>query len=262
MTEGSRIAGALRFAGLGCRIAPAAGKNPGGYLGNIWQRQASRDPDLIRAWWEAWPAANVAILPDRALLPLDVDDPISFERFQLEHGWAPLTPRYLTGGDGGRERLLFAFPGEKALEGVDRKLAEGVQLRHSHKTAMVCIVPPGRNLDTGRELQWTIGLDDAPLAVCPTAWLERAAPPADGRPAGEWVERFCRDYVSGCGETHPSTMSMAAYLVRRLGSGQLALELLLGWNQRRCHPPKPEREIREQVLWAAQREAASRKARQ
>jgi hypothetical protein len=68
-----RVAAALRFAALGCRIAPAAGKNPGGYLGEEWQRKATRDPDLIAAWWQAWPLANVAILPDRALLPVDVD---------------------------------------------------------------------------------------------------------------------------------------------------------------------------------------------
>ena len=125
---------------------------------------------------------------------------------------------------------------------------------------MVCIVPPGRNPDTGRELEWTTGLDGAPLAPFPSAWLERGHTPQPVRPASEWVARFCHDYTTGCGETHPATMSMAAYLVRKLGSGQLALELLLGWNQRRCRPPKPEAEIREQVLWAARREADSRKA--
>ena len=102
----------------------------------------------------------------------------------------------------------------------------------------------------------------------PATWLEqgrrdgkaeapRGATPA-GRPAGEWVGRFCRDYVTGGGETHPATMSMAAYLVRRLGNGQLALELLLAWNERRCRPPKPEHEIVEQVRWAVQREAGRR----
>jgi len=250
-----RVASALRFAELGCRIAPAAGKNPGGYLGDGWQRKATRDPDLIAAWGEAYPRANIAVLPDRALLPVDVDDPASFERFQAEHGRAPRTPRYPSGGDGGRERLLFQFPGEKALERVDRKLCAGVQLRHSHKTALVCIVPPGRNPDTGRELQWTIGLDEAPLAPIPLAWLERVHTPASAKATSHWAEIVTREYVTGCGDTHPDVVSLAAWLMSKLRCGEAVLELLLCWNLRHCKPPKPAREIESIVAWVAKREA-------
>lgn len=48
---------------------------------------------------------------------------------------------------------------------------------------------------------------------------------------------------------------MAGFLVRKLQSGRIALELLLAWNQRHCKPPKPEREIIEIVAWATRREA-------
>ncbi len=200
----------------------------------------------------------MAILGDRALLPVDVDNPDAFRRFQDEHGEAPRTPRYLSGGDGGRERVLFRYPGDAALARVDRMLTTGVQLRHSNASALVCIVPPGRNPDTGRELEWTVGLDDAPLADIPAAWLTVARPAAGAlavTPAGDWVRVFGRDYAAGQGECHPATMKMAAYLVRKLGSGQLALELMLGWNARRCKPPKPEAEIVEQVRWAVRKEA-------
>jgi hypothetical protein len=254
--SGARIDAALRFAALGCRIAPAAGKNPGGYLGAGWQHKATRDdPDLIAAWWKAWPAANVAILPDRALLPLDVDDPVSFKRFQTEHGPAPRTPRYLTGGDGGRERLLFAFPGDGVLSRADRKLCDGVQLRWSHNTSMVCIVPPGRNPDTGRELRWTIGLDEALRAPIPPAWLERVTTPKPGQPASYWAEIVTRDYHTGCGDTHPDMLKLAGWLMHRLRCGEVVLELLLGWNERRCKPPKPASEIESLVAWVAKREA-------
>jgi len=251
-----RVAAALRFRVLGCRIVPAAGKNPGGYLGAGWQRKATRDPDLIAAWWEAWPRANIAILPDRALLPVDVDDPASFERFQAEHGPAPRTPRYLTGGDNGRERLLFEFPGDEALERADRKLAAGVQLRHSNKTALVCIAPPGRNPDTGRELQWTIGLDDAPLAPIPPAWLEHASAPTAARPSSHWAGIVARQYVTGCGDTHPDVLSLAGWLMSRLRNDEVVLELLLCWNARHCRPPKPAGEIGAIVEWVARRERA------
>jgi hypothetical protein len=250
-----RTDAALGFVALGCRVVPAAGKHPGRYLGVGWQHKASRDPDLIVAWWRAWPAANIAVLPDRALLPFDVDNPASFERFQAEHGHAPRTPRYLSGGDGGRERLLFAFPGERVLGHADRKLCDGVQLRWSHNTSLVCIVPPGRNPDTGRELQWTVGLDEAPLAPIPLAWLDRTSARKPAKPMSRWGEIATREYATGCGETHTDILEWAAWLMGRLRCGEVVLELLLCWNQKHCHPPKPVGEIESIVAWVAKQEA-------
>jgi hypothetical protein len=245
---------ALAFAALGCRIAPAAGKNPGGYLGRGWQRQATRDPGLIAAWFDAYSGANIAILPERVLLPVDNDNPPAFEQFQAGHGHAPRTPRYLTGGDGGRERLLFAFPGDTALKRADRKLCAGVQLRWSHNTSLVCIVPPGRNPETGRELRWIIGLDEAPLAPIPPAWLDRVRERRPAQDASHWTQLLLRHYQSGCGETHPDVASLAAWLMHRLRCGEAVLELLLCWNKEHCHPPKPAAEIESIVAWVAQRE--------
>ena len=249
----ARVASALQFARLGCRIAPAAGKNPGGYLGKAWQHKASRDPDLITAWWEAWPAANVAIIPDRALLPVDVDDTRNFVAFQVAHGGAPRTPRYLSGGDGGRERLLFAFPGDAALEHADRKLTTGVQLRYSHRTALVCIVPPGRNPDTGRDLKWTVGLDEAPLAPIPPAWLERITAVAGRKGADHWAniasQKVAKDH------RHETMLQLAGYLMARLRNGELVLALMQAWNKCHCVPPKDAAEVESIVAWVAKREA-------
>ncbi len=252
------------FAALGCDIGPAAGKNPGGYLGDRWQDKATRDPGPDRRLVETVAArrTSASSLDGRSFRSTSMTRRASGASKRRTAGRRSHPATCPAAPTGIRERLLLAFPGDEALERADRKLCPGVQLRWSHDTNLVCIVPPGINPDTGRSLEWIVGLDDAPLAPFPTAWLERASAPTAGRPASEWVEKFCRDYVSGSGETHPATMSMAAYLVHKLGSGQLALELLLGWNQRRCHPPKPEREIRDQVLWAARREASSRQARQ
>jgi Bifunctional DNA primase/polymerase, N-terminal len=90
----SCLGAALTFAELGCRVVPPRGKHPGGYLGHGWQRQATRDPEVIRRWYARWPEANVGILGDRTLLPLDVDDPASFQHLQAETVAAPDTPRF------------------------------------------------------------------------------------------------------------------------------------------------------------------------
>lgn len=254
-----RVRSAFAFAQLGCKIAPATGKNPGGYLGRRWPDKATRDVDLIAAWWEAWPLANIAILPVRALLPVDVDNPDSFRRFEATHGAAPRTPRYLTGGDGGRERLLFAFPGSAALARASRQLAPGVQLRFSHDTNLVCIVPPGRNHDTGRELAWVIRLDEAPLAQIPAAWLKVAADsPSNGTGGGE--HEAPRELVR-YGERHPYLVDFAVRLTRagitdrRRIEAHLRLEFEVS-----CVPhPAPARGYFEHLAdWAADSRIADR----
>jgi hypothetical protein len=248
---------ALTFTELGCRVVPAAGKNPGALLGEEWQKQASRDPDRIRDWFRRYPQANVGILGDRVLLPVDVDDPDAFEQLQTETVGTPETPRYWTQGGPGRERLLFAYPGDEALAGANRMLAPGVQLRHSNTSALMCLVPPSVHPTTGLGQDYRVRLDEAAFAQIPREWLARVRPAAGpaGKPRSHWVDLVQRHYRTGCGETHPDVVSLAAFLVRKLGSGRLALELLLPWSQVHCHPPKPKEEIVEIVAWAARKEA-------
>jgi hypothetical protein len=76
---------------MGVRVVIVEGKNPGAYLGPEWQRKSTTDPAVLRRWWAEAPDGNVGILGDTVALPLDVDDPASFERFQSEHGQAPPT---------------------------------------------------------------------------------------------------------------------------------------------------------------------------
>jgi hypothetical protein len=151
---------------------------------------------------------------------------------------------------------LFAYPGDEVLARADRKLAPGVQLRHSHDSALICLVPPSIHPKTGVEQDWRIGLGDVPLAPIPREWIERVRLPVGrAKPRSHWIELVHRHYEAGCGETHPSFVSLAGFLVRKLGSGQLALELLLPWNKVHCHPPKPEDEIAEIVAWVTRKEA-------
>jgi hypothetical protein len=244
-----RLAAALEFAELGCRAVIVEGKNPGGYLGRQWQQQATRDEHVLRGWWERWPAGNVGIVGDAVLLPLDVDDPASFERFQAEHGQAPPTPRYLTGGaePPGRERLLFKHPGGA----IDPKLADGVQLRRGN---LMSLIPPSVHPETGVEQEWRIGIDEAPFAQIPVPWLERVRRTGRrGRSKSEWAEMFTRTFATGCGETHPSFVSMAGRLVPAVGA-VAAFELLRCWNLEHCDPAKPEGEIHDAIAWVARKE--------
>lgn len=247
-----RIKAAMFFAEFGCRIVAVDGKNPGGLLGLGWQRFATRDPEVIRGWFTKWQTANVGILGDRALLPVDVDDPPGLDRLQRETVPAPETWRYYTGGDDppGRERILFAYPGDDVLARVGRKLAPGVQLRHSHETNLMCLVPPSVHPVTGVVSDWRIRPDEVPLARIPEGWLARIRrePGEPIRSRDEWRAVLTSDHYPD--DRHEVLMSLAAYLMTKFdGDWRIVNDLMLGFNQRHCKPPKPEEEISDIVAW-------------
>jgi hypothetical protein len=251
------LAAALEFAALGCRVVIAQGKDPGAFLGRGWQQQATTDERVLRGWWGRWPAGNVGIVGDAVLLPLDVDDPASFERFQAEHGPAPATPRYYTGGaePPGRERLLLRHPGA-ALE---PKLADGVQLRRGN---LMSLVPPSTHPETGVVQEWQIGLDEVPLAQVPSAWLARVVRPnaRAARPPSHWSELAA--HAPAVGDRHQTLLSLAGHLVARAVHPRVAAELLCGWAAGRCtvagERTISDQEVAEAVLYCARKEAARR----
>src|SRR5262245_45925046 len=76
-------------------------------------KDASSDPEQIRAWWSQWPRANVAIRtgPESGVWVLDLDGSegiAAFAELEAANGPVPATPAAATGG-GGRH-LFFALP--------------------------------------------------------------------------------------------------------------------------------------------------------
>ena len=86
---------ALTYAAAGWFVCPvdAATKNPGSRLGKGWQLATSRDPSVIRAWWERWPDASLALHVGRSgAVCLDVDT-VTPEFFGwLQEMWKGSTP--------------------------------------------------------------------------------------------------------------------------------------------------------------------------
>ncbi|MGH9012234.1 MAG: bifunctional DNA primase/polymerase, partial [Acidimicrobiia bacterium] len=77
-------------------------------------RDASTDPERIRAWWRRWPEANVAVRTGAAsgLVVLDIDPPhgeASLATLVAHHGVLPPTLTVNTGSGG--YHLYFAHPG-------------------------------------------------------------------------------------------------------------------------------------------------------
>ncbi|MGC8960204.1 MAG: bifunctional DNA primase/polymerase [Chloroflexia bacterium] len=161
---------ALSYAARGWPVFPCRprGKTP---LTPHGFKDATCDPETIRAWWERWPDANIAI-PTGApsgLLALDVDPRSggdeSLRELEQRYGPLPRTVESLTGG-GGRH-ILFRCPNSMRCG----KLAEGIDIKAN---GGYIIVPPSVH-PNGRPYVW-LHPDDVPPAE-PPAWLLELARP-------------------------------------------------------------------------------------
>jgi len=112
--ENPLLAAALRYAARGFPVFPCRprGKEP---LTQHGVKDATTDPEIINAWWQRWPDANVAVATGArsGLVALDVDPrnggDVSLELLEHEHGPLPDTVEQHTPGGGYHK--LFQHPG-------------------------------------------------------------------------------------------------------------------------------------------------------
>jgi hypothetical protein len=240
---------ALEFASAGVPVAAAKGKNPGAVLGRGWQNLATTDHDTIVSWWAQHPDANPGIVPGDTLAALDVDDPDSFRVFQGEHGYAPPTPRYYTNGAPGRERVLFQHP-ERQLGRT--YLANGVQVRDG---SLFSVIPPAINPSSGQEYEWRDRFDETPLATFPAEWLA-VAPERKPVTLEEFTTPVYEKKPGHQTGRHERMLRIAGSLAGRGLEPRVVYELLCGFNQRFCRPPKDEAEVAALVRFTFEKERA------
>jgi len=128
-------------------------------------KDASKDPQQIKAWWDQWPNANIGLATGKesGVIVLDIDKHGGFESLkQLEDEYSPLpeTPWVMTGGGG--EHHFFAYtPGIKNAVGI----LQGLDLR-SDGGYVIC---PYSNHISGHAYEWEASstLTALPLAPLP-----------------------------------------------------------------------------------------------
>lgn len=222
---------ALRLATLGYSVFPCrpGTKKPATKHGF---KDATRDPDAIRRWWNATPEANVAIATE-GLLVLDLDGPDnaylsevgrleSLEQFPQSE-----TPR------GGRH-FFMAQPAGGSVRISAGFLAPKVDVRADG--GYVVVAP---SLVGDRGYRWLV-----PLSVGPESLP--AAP--------EWLASALRTRPVKSGSDLPdvlpegernSGLTRLAGQLRRRGMDEPAItKRLLELNLRLCVPPLEEREVR------------------
>jgi Bifunctional DNA primase/polymerase, N-terminal/Primase C terminal 1 (PriCT-1) len=197
----------------------------------------------IEGWFARWPDANVGIVTGRVsdLVVLDIDPrhggEESLRLWEASRGPIPMTVEALTGGGG---RHLY-FAGGREPPRNRAGLAPGIDLRG--EGGMV-VAPPSIH-PSGRAYRWIEGRAPADLALAPLpAWIARLARGAGqrtGHPLSYWRELVRADIEQG--RRNDTLARFAGHLLWHGVDPDVALELLLAWNQLRCKPPLDDSEV-------------------
>jgi hypothetical protein len=125
-------ASALWYASQGLHVFPvqANGKQP--YPGTHGCKDATTDPDQVRAWWTRWPDANVGIATGHLVDVIDIDGPPagikSWGRLKVENKLPPILGKVSTPRPGGNHLYVPATGrgnGAKVAPGIDYRGAGG-----------------------------------------------------------------------------------------------------------------------------------------
>ena len=241
MSAGVEVAArsaAAAWAGAGRPVFPAGHNKkpltPHGLL------DASTAPDVIRAWWERWPRANIGVRMGQpsGLVVLDVDGQDgadALHEFERQHGELPVTASVVTPRRG--QHFYFVWPGftVKTTAGA---LATGIDVRGD---GGYVLVPPSSTVAGAYEWDET-----APPAPMP-AWLidltrgDRSAGEAQVQARELWVGML-RDGILEGGR-NGSLTRLTGYLLRRYVAVDLAGALVHMVNGTCCRPPLAPAEV-------------------
>ncbi len=163
------LAAALEYAARGWHVLPLAPGCKTPPLLPEGPRAATTDPAIIRAWWQRWPQANVAIAtgPGSGLVVIDVDPGNGGDASWavLEARGIPSTLRAHTPSGGWH--LYFRHPGIKVWNSQSL-IGPGIDVRgdSGYLTA-----PPSIIAATGRGYSWADAAE--PLAELPPMLFAR-----------------------------------------------------------------------------------------
>jgi hypothetical protein len=169
--------------GIGC--VKGAGKHPRTRSG---LRDASSNPDVIRAWWEKWPTANVVIATGGVLVAIDKDPRHGGDESlaKLEAKLGPLPRTRVVGTGGGGEHIYLAVPPGVHISSSSNKLAPGIDVKG--EGGYVIAAPSTHR--SGEPYFWKrLQLGDSPKL--PAVWLaaltQAAVPLVTGGKKGDTI---------------------------------------------------------------------------
>lgn len=232
---------ALEYAALGIRVFPlhsivdgkcscghddcgSPGKHPRTQKG---VKDASKNAEQIKSWWELWPEANIAIACGGGLLVLDVDGPEGKESLAGKQ----LPPTIIANTGKGTH---YYYKSAKNVKNAVR-IAPGLDIRSE---GGYVVAPPSNHI-SGNNYEWAIAPGEIEPANAPE-WLvelleEQAAPKTrEQLPEGQKIPQGGRDNALA---------SFAGTMRRNGASAESILAALHVMNKERCDPPMADRDI-------------------
>src|SRR5262249_23227061 len=226
---------ALALASKKLSVFPCAvrGKEPRTAHGCL---DATTDADQIRRWWVEEPQSNIAIATGAVsrVFVLDIDG-LDAERelAALERQFGPL-PRTVESITAKGRHVFFRTPDTLVRDSAS-KIGCGLDTRGEHGYVLV---PPSVH-PSGKKYCWSV--DSASSFADAPAWLldKIAEPPAKAAtPSADWQAIVNSPVMEGVRDT--TLAKLAGYLLRRYVDPYVVLELVQGFNARRCTPPLSE----------------------
>lgn len=258
---------ALRFAELGMAVFPVSrpirtdggwrcscgrqdcaspGKHPDGRRAPSGFKNASKDPRILRDWFEGSDSLNIGIATGKVsgIFVLDIDERhdgfATLAALEKHHGELPPTWRFLTGGGG--EHILFRHPGGRISNSASA-IGPGIDVRGD---GGYIVAPPSLHM-SGRAYAISVDHhpDDVPLSPAPD-WLISLVRPSSAtdrnNPAhGDWRALIRAGIPEG--RRNQTFTQIAGYLIKRSVDPHLCLSVLLGLNTQVCKPPLNEKEV-------------------
>jgi hypothetical protein len=240
---------ALKYAALGIPVFPTKpDKTP--YTQNGF-KNATTDPEQIRAWWKKHPDAGIGVPTGKAsgLIVLDIDPDKggdeSLSMLVLEHGDLPPTSHAKTPRNG--DHFYFKDPTETEVRNSESKIGKGIDIRGNGGYAVLPGCDPGR--------RWTNALDaaEAPAWLVELAVAKKTRETVKTDKAGLIIP-FAGTHVFYEGERHSGLRDVAwgRQIHAWAETEDELVEQVLAVNRTRCVPPLPEDEAEGLARSAAQ----------
>jgi hypothetical protein len=230
------IHSALALAARGFHIFPCRSRDKRPATTN-GLKDATTDPDIIRAWWRQQPDNNIAIAtgPASGVFVVDVDGldaEATLRRLEAEYGALPATVEVITAR--GRH-IYFKWPQEPVRNSAG-KIGPRIDVRGD---GGYVLSPPSIH-PNGRRYSWSV--DSANYIADAPGWLlaKQNGIAVTATPSSEW-----RALIEGVGEgaRDCSLAKLAGHLLRHHVDPFIALGLLQSWNATHCAPPLPAADI-------------------
>lgn len=212
-------------------------------------KDATRDAEVIRQWWQSWPFANVGVATGHGVFVIDIDPrhggtlEALAELVDIEHV-------SLAGTGGSGWHIYFKYEKGVTLSNTAGKLGAGIDTRG--KGGYV-VAPPSLHA-SGNRYHW---INKCLITPIPEALLTRLqAPPQPSAPV-PWVEADAApspqtDRTTIAEGTRNSTLVSLAGTLRQWGADNKVLyPMLQVMNKTCCQPVLPDGEVKQIARSAA-----------